>query len=130
MEIEIEVKVEQDAYQINVKATDGVTNRVFLSHEGETLIRICEGKHYSITKGISLEEGYAKVISKTGDEDLSFPTSQGLFPKYIDPEDVIIQILRERKKIIKFLTEGGDKKITYKFKTVSSSYSSEEEEEE
>jgi len=117
-------KHEDGSYKMKVEANDGLTPKVFLPHKGGSLIRFCEGGRYSLTTGLKILPGGEIQAEKNmnWEGEMQPPSSEGIFFGDIDPEEVIVLILREREKIKKFLAEGGE--VVYKF---TKTYSSEEE---
>jgi hypothetical protein len=118
LEIEIK-KIRYDSgethYLLTVlDASDGLTNRIFFPHKGGSLIRVVEGDMYSLTKGISLVKGYPEIIeNRNWDGEIARPCSQGEFPLNIDPDDVLILVIREREKLRNSLAQKGESRKIY-----------------
>jgi len=116
--LEIEIKKVQyegglTTHLITVlNASDGLTTRIFFPSRWGSLIRIAEGDRYSLTKGISLVKGYPEIVdNQNWDGELSRPCPQGEFPVDIDPDDILVFVIREREKIKKALAKGKGRMI-------------------
>jgi hypothetical protein len=95
-------------------ASDGLTNRIFFPHKGGSLIRVAEGDRYSLTKGISLKNGYPQIVeNRDWEGEIVRPCSQGEFPITVDIDDVLILIIREREKIKNYLAKKGESMKIY-----------------
>ena len=111
---EEENKLGEKFYHLVADATDGITSCVFFPYNGWSLIRIAtENGVYSLKEGLCLTvDEFPKIVKNENiDGEPLLPTSEGFFPLYVDIEDIIIFIYRERKKIRQILAEKGEEKI-------------------